>query len=284
MKQHPEIEQELKDLGSTLAGVEPVNIFRVPEGYFNSIVHDVLLEVSPTKAIPEGSVPEGYFEGLASAIIEKINQEETADLENIALLPELKNMNRTPVFSLPAAYFDELPEIINSRIKEDALQPFLSENLVFIRNINPYQVPAGYFEHLPKSIIEKVNIGSAAPVIQMSSRRSLFRYTAAAVMAGLLGLAIFSTFNDGRNKQLVADNLDESTMRAAKTIVQKGDFDAVLSSVSDQEIVDYLSNGGEDVNAALVASVAASDNLPDQIDYILDDHTLDNLLDGVITN
>ena len=55
-------------------------------------------------------------------------------------------------------------------------------------------------------------------------------------------------------------------------------FDEAVSNISDDDIIAYLKESGEDVNAALVASVADDKNLPEEVDYLINDKTLDNLL------
>ncbi|MEI2748723.1 MAG: hypothetical protein V9E88_08205 [Ferruginibacter sp.] len=64
-----------------------------------------------------------------------------------------------------------------------------------------------------------------------------------------------------------------------KKIAAEGSFDKELESITDEDIVNYLSDNGHDVNAALVASVTDEQSLPSEEDYIFDDKTLDNFLD-----
>lgn len=283
MNLNSQINQELEELGSSLAGIYPVNVFRVPSGYFNTVASDVLMAVSPTKEFSTGQVPQGYFDGLASNVLKKIKDLENLDVEEQTLSPELEKLRKVAVFSVSSAYFEELPGLVMSRIKEEEGLPFLSENLASIRHRNLYQVPLGYFDQLAGSIFKQLNANNAQ-VLKMNSRHLVIRYAAAAVITGILGLAIFSTFNGSKNSRNAYASANESTMKTAQAIIQQGNFDNVLSTLSDRDIVDYLKSTGEDVDAALVASVAASDKLPDQIDYIVDDHTLDKLLDGVIKN
>jgi len=279
MKQNPEIEQELRELDSFLAGLGVTHPFRVPSGYFNTVAHDVLLSVSPRELKTEGSVPAGYFDGLASQILNRIQEEEFSSPSEI-LSDVLMSLPKIAPFSIPPGYFEYLPGIIQNRIKEEEGIEFLSPELLSVKFNNPYSLPANYFNQFSDTVIREIEKKNT-PVVRMAPGRSIFKYAAAAVITGLLGLALFSNYGNKKYSNNTA-SINEATMKTAQSIIQKGEFDAVLSSLSDQDIVDYLQRSGEDVNAALVASVAASNKLPDQMEYILDDHTLNRVLDGVI--
>lgn len=280
MKQNPEIEQELRELDSFLAGLDVTHPFRVPSGYFNTVAHDVLLSVSPRELKTEGSVPAGYFDGLASQILDRIQEEEFSSPSEI-LPPVLMSFPKIAPFSIPPGYFEYLPGIIQNRIKEEEGIQFLSPDLLSVKFNNPYSLPANYFIQFSDTVIQKIEKNNT-PVRRMAPGRSIFKYAAAAVITGLLGLALFSNYGNKKYSNNNTASINDATMKTAQSIIQKGNFDAVLSSLSDQDIVSYLNASGEDVNAALVASVAASNKLPDQMEYILDDHTLNRVLDGVI--
>jgi hypothetical protein len=55
-------------------------------------------------------------------------------------------------------------------------------------------------------------------------------------------------------------------------------FDKEFSSVSDDAIVSFLESKGQDVEAALVASLTDEKNLPEADDYIINENTLDQVL------
>lgn len=283
MNRNSQIDQELKELDSSLAGIVPVNVFRVPSGYFNTVASDVLMAVSQPNKYTTAQAPEGYFESLAPDILEKIKLLENMVSADETLSPELIKLRGAAVFSVSNEYFEELPGLVMNRIKEEEGLPFLSESLASIRYSNSYQVPLGYFDHLSNSISQQVKI-NYAPVVKMNSQHPIIRYAAAAVITGILALSIFSKFNGSQNQANSYASVNKSIMKTAQSIIQQGNFDTEMSTLSDQDIVEYLKSNGEDVDAALVASVAASDKLPDQIDYMVDDHTLDKLLDGVIKN
>lgn len=214
------------------------------------------------------TVHEGYFDGLETELSARITAERF----------QAKN-----IFTVPEGYFESLEENILQKIKAGASETAaeelrgLSPVLAGIGNRNVFTVPAGYFEQLDFVAEERTE----AKVIKMKPVRSVFRYAAAAVITGLLGLSVINivdrtpsadpaTAFTKSNPQVLAD---------ANNIVKTGTFDQEMSKLSDKEIEQYLQESGQDVNAALVASSATTDTkLPDAADYLLDENTLDNYL------
>lgn len=308
MNQPNYILKELEALSPVLAAIPRCNVFKVPDGYFEQLPAQMLQQLTDT-----ASVPEGYFNHLASQIMARIKQEaQTEGKANSAIIDAIGNKN---IFSTPAGYFDALPQAILSRINsadehstllssignknvwsvpadyfennvasilqatvaQDAqLETRLISNTVAgIGNANVFTVPEGYFEQLPLNIHQKNN--APAKVIKMGMRARLMKYAAAAVITGLLASAGIWIYNNkissGTSPQLKA------LMAEAKQINKTDSFDKELNSIGDAEIVNYLSSNGQDVDAALVASLADDEKkLPDAADYIIDESTLDNML------
>lgn len=255
------IQNELKELNSVLADIPKMNVYTVPDGYFDVLSHDILLAIQePVQEAGGGTVPAGYFEGLSDSIMAKIKTEEETSL----LLKDIKEKN---VYSVPVGYFDSLAGSIMAGIKAEE-----SVLLNRVKDINVYTVPAGYFENLPAAIISR--IPQPAKVIEFRKRSSFFNYAAAAAITGIIGLTSISIFE----KRNTEGSSMKDVMTAANEIIKTKSFDKELSTISDDAIVNYLQESGQDVNAALVASITDDKNLPDQEDYILDDKTLDNLL------
>lgn len=195
------------------------------------------------------TVPMGYFEVLSHDILLGIKEQATAV---------------TTISTVPAGYFDGLADTILGRIKAGADDG--SALLAGLKGINVYRVPPGYFEGLSTDIVNK--LPQPAKVVVMEKRSSFFRYAAAAVITGIMGLSVISVFDKkGGNEST------QTSTEIAFIDIEKG-----LSTVADEDIVNYLQKSGLDVNAALVASIADDKNLPDQVDYLTDDKTLDNLL------
>ena len=260
------IQNELKELNSILAGISNTIVYTVPNGYFEAMIKDILHMIRQETVItPNAAVPEGYFEGLADVIMNKIKNGSALEVEESSLLLSLKTSN---TYCVPPGYFDSLPDAVMNKINTEA-EVEGSDLLHPAKKINPYSIPNGYFDALAGNIVNQ--LPQPAKVIVMQKRSSFFNYAAAAVITGILGLSVISIVDKRQQEEI----LPVTTVLAdAKPI----SFDEALSTVSDADIEAYLQKSGEDVNAALVASASEDKNLPDQVDYLTDDKTLDNLL------
>ncbi len=175
-----DIQDELMTLSPLLAGLAKVNVFSVPEGYFDSISDTVIVCLNEAEGVrvvqkPANlSVPEGYFENLADSILLKIKSQQTVQTEINELSPLLAGINRRQVFEVPAGYFENNPGIIIERIatsidaKEELKQ--LSPLLFDLQQTNVFEVPSGYFENNPGILIEKMatSVGAREEVKQLS--------------------------------------------------------------------------------------------------------------------
>lgn len=273
MQRNLTILNELKELGSPLAEIAPVNVFSVPDGYFEAFAPAVLLNIHRQESnTPAMEVPAGYFDSLAGNIMNRIKAETAVDQDqDPVFMPELKKIN---VFTVPDGYFERLANETVSKLdnSETAFLPDLKHKPAF-------EVPQGYFEQLPATILQKVKAEQQpAKVISMGNRPSVFRYAAAAVVTGILGLTLFNAiFKPARENTSGIETA--AVISEGKKIAAEGSFDKELESITDEDIVNYLSDNGHDVNAALVASVTDEQSLPSEEDYIFDDKTLDNFLD-----
>ena len=210
-------------------------------------LNSILAGISNTNVY---TVPDGYFEAMALDILNTLQQ--VSDISPNAAVPE--------------GYFEGLADGIMNKIKDGlAMKDEGSALLSTVKNINPYTVPHGYFEALAGNIVNQ--LPQPAKVIVMRKRSSFFNYAAAAVITGILGLSVVSIVDKRQQDKIFPE-----------TAALNLNFDEALANVSDDDIVAYLQKGGEDVNAALVASASEDKNLPEQVDYLTDDKTLDNLL------
>ncbi|HSY76452.1 MAG TPA: hypothetical protein VK890_06330, partial [Bacteroidia bacterium] len=111
-----DISNELKELSPLLAGLEKVNVFRIPDGYFDGVPATVLLALRADEnslpvfsGEPTFDVPAGYFESLAGNILAKIKGGEITAGEELrelsAMLYSIQNEN---VYKVPKGYFDGL--------------------------------------------------------------------------------------------------------------------------------------------------------------------------------
>jgi hypothetical protein len=227
MKFSAEILEELNGISPLLAGIEKKNVFSVPEGYFD------VLSVSIFKKLNNGSglktdkltVPEGYFENLSTSILSKI-----------------KELTESPA--------DELRK--------------LSPMLYSIQNENVFEVPAGYFRNLENDILDKVIAKPQTKVVEMKRRDSIWKYAAAAVVTGVIGVSSLMMFNTQQSRQ------STEVSAAINTAIEK---------LSDEEIINYLENTGTDVDNEALASGIDENALPESTDYMLDEKTLETYLE-----
>lgn len=242
-----DILKELKEFSPLLATMPRFNPFKVPEGYFNTLVPSILDSIeletehlSAGKVSSPFEVPNDYFNTLAANV-----------------MMEIKSGSLT------------VKEEINS----------LSPLLASLQGLDTYQVPAGFFDDL---------VPNQAPVHSTSARviklrKPVFlRYAAAAVISGIMGLSFFSVFNHSSQKSL---GYSAVVMNEASSIVKSNSFDQEFKSLSSDDIEYYLEQSGQDVEAALVASVTEEPNaLPAADAYLKDDNTLDEFLNKMNLN
>jgi hypothetical protein len=241
MKPGSDIWNELNELSPVLAGLPRVNVFTVPQGYFDS---------------------------LGTVIMASLGEED----------PVLFKHGKLPVSSdVPAGYFDGLADSILAKIKAGAEASALEEMrslspmLYSIQGENVYQVPAGYFDGLAAELNAKVQ--PAAKVVPIHRRAATFmKYAVAAVFTGVMALGVFKFTN---NK---SDKLDDVVLQGLE-IAKTNTLEQEMNQLSDADIVKYLSSNGENVDLATVTKYIDEKNLPSQEDYLTDDKALDNYLD-----
>lgn len=242
MENRTDILNELQALSPTIAAIEKVNVFTVPDGYFENLSTDILMGIETDNGISKNSssafsvadVPNGYFASLAGSILAKIKAQDAEDAAT-----EIR-----------------------------ALSPMLYS----VQNENVFEVPQGYFENVSDDVLNKVK--PQPKVITMQSRsRTFFKYAVAAVFTGAIALGVFKfTDNSGKKTQLP----DYVTAG-----LQVQDVDQELAKISDADIVKYLEANGTDVKTAMVANSIDENELPSQEDYLLDDKALDKYLNSI---
>jgi hypothetical protein len=246
-------------------GISPVlkatdNPYSVPAGYFEGLASQILQRVKAA-AREEGpaisdqaktnpfTVPQGYFEGLAGSVLNRIKAEEAATVQDeLAILsPLLNKIDKKSPFSTPAGYFDELTdnalsgaraiEFVNEELEN--LSPLMSS----LKGKQVYSVPAGYFDSLAGQLIDKVQAQQPAKVVSMRFTRKVIRYAVAAVVAGIIVLAVWMYMGNGKTGVAPSDN------PIAKDIKE----------VSDTELQNYL----EDQNTVLAGTMAVNTTSPE---------------------
>ncbi len=277
---------ELKALSTTVANIQRVNVFNVPDGYFNNLSQRVLLlkNAADNDTAVTTAVPEGYFNNLADTIIGRIKRE--AEVENeseqdnlTSILAAIGNNN---IYSIPQGYFDHLSDNINAKILNQSANTYsethhISELVAGIGNRNIYTVPQDYFETLKVAL----NNTKPAKVVSIKSRFATFKYAAAAVVSGVIGLSVFFVLNNGPVKPSAET---AAVMIEANEIIKTNSFDQELANISDDAIVAFLESKGQNVEAALVASLTDDKNLPDATDYLINENTLNDVLKTIDLN
>ncbi len=287
MYQQDYILNELKDLSPTLAAIPRINVFSVPDGYFDLLSTRLLIQARPGEtgevtAEMKTSVPDGYFENLAGNIMARIKREALSEvvLEThgvSSLVAEIGNQN---MYKVPSGYFQNLSNSILAQTSSlragqvTAETAGISELVAGIGNQNVYHVPEEYFAELPGQVIAK--LPQPARIVTMKSRFTAFRYAAAAVVTGLIGLSILFLVNKSNGDKTNAGQT--AVLTEARQIINTNSFEKEFSSVSDAAIVSFLESKGQDVEAALVASLTDEKNLPDADEYLINENTLDEVL------
>lgn len=165
---------ELMELSKTVASINKVNVFTVPDGYFSFLPDDIMLGIKTENGLVTGTttgahVPAGYFDTLANNILQKIKagQTQTAAEEIRALSPMLYS----------------------------------------IQSENVFDVPAGYFSNTANEILHKAR--PKARVVKLQKRSSTFlKYAVAAVFTGAMAMAVFK-FTGNSNKNILPQYVKE---------------------------------------------------------------------------
>jgi len=240
MEYSKEIFEELNQISALLAGMEKKNVFSVPSGYFDTLYIDVL------KKIGKGS-------------------------------------DSSHTLSVPAGYFEGLADSVLSKIRALRDEPSqelrtLSPMLYSIQNENVFTVPDGYFNGLEAEILSKVK--PQARVIEFKKRDSVWKYAAAAVVTGMIGLSSLMMFNAQPGSGKISDDqIITTAIKDAKTITNEKQLNEGIASLSDEEIIKYLEKTGNDVDGEVLSSSVDEKTLPAPTDYMLDEKILDTYLE-----
>jgi hypothetical protein len=169
MENRNDILNELEKLSPAIAAMEKVNVFTVPQGYFEHLGADIMMGIETENGSVKtpslaGDVPAGYFDNLAGSILAKIKTQETEDAAT-----EIR-----------------------------ALSPMLYS----IQNENIYTVPHGYFEGLSEMVLHTVS--PPVKVVSMKRRTAaFFKYAVAAAFTGMMALGVFKfTVNPAEHIEL----------------------------------------------------------------------------------
>ena len=281
---------ELKTIGPLLAGLEKINVFSVPAGYFHSISETVLACLREGRGISvaqtDSTVPSAYFETLAGSIIDRIKAQQISAKDEInALSPLLSSVQPTNVFEVPGGYFEKLVETIPAGISKieaneelKALSPVLSE----IQNKKVFEVPNEYFSELSGIILQKAK-APAGKVVSMGRR--FIQVASAAILIGAIAFGIIKY----TGKQSTSNTNNNSAFASLNGAIEKGrkmddqQFKAALESLNEVDISNYLEINGDITDISTLGNNLDGSTLPSQEDYLLDAATLENYLNRIET-
>lgn len=124
METREKILNELKEIAPTLASVPKVNLYTVPEGYFDAFaanffqqinINEVNAELSNVAPVlakagkkEQVEVPTGYFKSFPLELLNKIRAEEAAS-ELQAVAPMLSGLQKPALPEVPSNYFALFP-------------------------------------------------------------------------------------------------------------------------------------------------------------------------------
>ena len=208
------------------------------------------------------SVPVGYFEKLTVQILNTAKQEEQAFINSGTITMPLQ---------VPQGYFDTLSSTVLNRIKklEEGRQDEeeISSIINAIPKKNVYEVPVNYFENLAVQIIEKTTV-KTGKLVPFTKRNNFVKYAVAAGFIGAISFGAIKFINTG--KPTAAINYTE---------VMKTNIDGELAKISDDEIVNFLTTEGVDVDAAVAVT-----QMQDKIDTeeISSDKTENSEIDDLL--
>ena len=164
MQKRTAITDELKSISPTLASMEKMNVFQIPEDYFTDFDAKILTTIFlQDKKNNFQKVPDGYFNSLSNTILSKIKQEE----------------NQTPAEEIKA----------------------LSPALHYLKEEQVFDVPENYFANLSVQILKKIN-SSKPKVVGISSVRKIWKYAAAAVVACGITISSLQIYNHNSLKNI----------------------------------------------------------------------------------
>lgn len=245
MKIDPTILTEIEEISPLLASLRGVNVFIVPDGYFDTLTEDIRERVVTSKMAEYGQsdftlgkAPEGYFENLSSDILRKIKEADDSH--------------------------------------DEELYPLLAR----CRGKNVFITPEGYFETFSSGILDRVKQNSGGKVVPIF-RGVVFRYAVAAVVAIGLFAAAFFTFtqkNSGNSNSFAVVNKYTVPYKDALQYNSEKAFDKGIASLTDDQIIAYLTNHGDILDNDQLMKNANDAGLPSATDYLTNDNALEQYL------
>lgn len=237
-----DIINELKTVSPFLAGIEKVNVFKVPKDYFIDLDKKILTSVflqQVEKSEPK-QVPAGYFDSLSDRILSKIKKE-------------------TPLTSI-----EEIKQI--------------SPALHYLKEEPVFTVPENYFDNLSDRILDKIH-PKKAKVISVNPARKVWKYAAAAVIAGVVTISSLQIFN--HNTTTTKEKIASTYIQLSAPYKTPQKLDAGIASLNPDEIAKYLEKTGNILDDDALIKNTDTLGLPDPTDYLTDENALNNYLKSI---
>jgi negative regulator of sigma E activity len=240
MNSHKHIQEELRELNSTLANHVKKPVF---------------------------SVPNNYFENFAASVLAKLEHEAapSAADELASLSPILAGLSKKMPFKVPENYFSTLTNDVPAIIADDSLPAILAEHTKVI----PYEVPAGYFDTLSTQVLAKV-APRQAKVVSFNRTRWI-RVAAAAVITGLVaisGLMYLNNNNQTENSSngsgtWVAKSLQNVSNQDLEQFIENADINTgkEMAQSSKSEVRAMMRDVSVKEMDAFLSEVPADDEL-----------------------
>lgn len=237
MTRNTDIAKELKEISLAVANLEPINLYTVPAGYF-----ETLADVIKARVIAIGNENEG------SAVIEAAGK-------------------RMPL-DVPVGYFDTLSDTILAKLKKQEEQTAteelneISPLLLSLSKTDVYSVPDGYFESVSDKQLLLITENKQAKVVSIFKQVSWMRYAAAASVFVMLAFGINFFFTKANPK------LDSYVKLGLKNYTSDQQINTGITTIKEADLVSYLQMTADSKDAETIASLVDETQLPEEADYL----------------
>jgi hypothetical protein len=194
-------------------------------------------------------------------------QKELSEISSI-----IANVPFVNVYTCSSDYFDHFSKEVSLITNGTNDQKF---ELKTLKETITYQTPQAYFDNFSNNVIQAINNDVKVNRLNIYNL-NLVKFAFAACFISLLGFFIYKFPSIKQN-----DNLDLKTaslIKEADLIIKKGSFEDEMNKIEEMDLVKYLQDGGQDVDAALVASLDDETQLNDKEIYLYDGETMTNYL------
>jgi hypothetical protein len=260
----------------------------VPNGYFDQVSSDILSQILDLNATEQFAAPGDYFDSLSEIILGRIKKESAEEM-SISLTTPLETLSKIGnknVFRVPEGYFEAFSDnfalpgikLLDNEVLNETAE--LSATVSQIGKTNVFRTPDGYFNSFEEKLSRQRS--QTSKLFSLSKWTTPYRYLAAASVigiAGLIGFLLLFNFNSTQSGATMAANIIK-----ANQIIRTNSLENEIASLSDEAIVEFLENKGQDVEASLLASLDDEKSLPSADDYLTKENALENVLKSLELN